>query len=229
MKHLEIVCVDGKENCADLLTKALTRQDTEAHCRRLAVVSRPLEGRFLGGLDPDSSAPGSASSRGVALGSAACSLASARRLVLEPGAEGIRTWLFARLGRRDSGSHPPAHRCSALRILRRPFFGSAGPRNSRRSSHAHKLRARTHSPTSEGPRESWTPQNRPEPVSQGVDLIWTKAGTAGFDANNRHRGIKRCHLHRCASKSEHWEADSGLLRATPLRPSRLRARSEGLQ
>ena len=35
MKHFEIMCIDGKSNPADLMTKALTKSEIEMNCRRL--------------------------------------------------------------------------------------------------------------------------------------------------------------------------------------------------
>lgn len=40
MKHLEVACVNGKQNCADLLTKALTKNEIETHCQRLGVTEK---------------------------------------------------------------------------------------------------------------------------------------------------------------------------------------------
>ena len=35
LKHLTIVCIDGKKNPADLMTKALTKNEIEMHCKNL--------------------------------------------------------------------------------------------------------------------------------------------------------------------------------------------------
>ncbi len=35
LKHLTIVCIDGKKNPADLMMKALTKNEIEMHCKRL--------------------------------------------------------------------------------------------------------------------------------------------------------------------------------------------------
>ena len=36
LKHFQIVCIDGKKNPADLMTKALTKSEIDMHCRRLS-------------------------------------------------------------------------------------------------------------------------------------------------------------------------------------------------
>lgn len=46
-KHLTIACIPGKENEADLLTKALTRAEIDRHCKKLGLEDPCLEGSTL--------------------------------------------------------------------------------------------------------------------------------------------------------------------------------------
>ena len=44
MQHLTVVCIDGKSNPADLMTKALSKNDIDRHCERMGVVARLDDG-----------------------------------------------------------------------------------------------------------------------------------------------------------------------------------------
>ena len=45
MKHFEIMCIDGKSNAADLMTKALTKSEIEMNCKRLQLENPRADGQ----------------------------------------------------------------------------------------------------------------------------------------------------------------------------------------